>query len=143
MTLLRRLERNLKIQQHRYNRALQQLQQAQAQLGVHQQQLDYLMQMQSEYACVRGMTLTPLALLNRRDFIGNLQQISHHQRQQVVADQQQCHHRSQRLLAEKQKLDELKRRLAQHRALVRADQERAEQAQVDDLFSSRYRPAAP
>ena len=135
MTTLKILVKWLRSQQMKYDKALTEAIHAKQQLTSHQQQLDYLEKVQSDYDCPEGISLNALSLNARRDFQQFLQQMADKQKGQVRKDETEWRLRTEQVTAEKQKLKSIEKLLdkqVQHQQLKTSQQEARE---LDDLMN--------
>lgn len=137
MTTLKLLVKWLRSQQLKYDKALTEAIHARQQLTSHQQQLEYLEKVQSDYDCPEGISLNTLSLSSRRDFQQFLQQMADKQKDQVRRDETEWLLRTEQVSAEKQKLQSIEKLLDKQ---VRHQQQKASQQEareLDDLITIR------
>ncbi|WP_062262576.1 flagellar export protein FliJ [Endozoicomonas arenosclerae] len=138
MTSVKLLARWLKMQQLRYDRALAQAMQARKEFQKHQQQLDYLQQVQSDYDCKEGTTIKSVNLAGRKNFQQFVQSMSDKQSIQVQQFEEKWKGLAEKLAAEKRKLQSIEKLLDRQMKKEQKKADRAEAKALDEWQAHRH-----
>lgn len=138
MTSLKLLRKWLQMQQIRYDKALGEAMKSRRTLQAHQQQLEYLQSIQSEYDCPEGTTIKSAALAGRKDFQQFLQQMTDKQSAQVEKDRLSWSEHTRAVTTEKQKLDSIEKLLSRQLQKEQSRLERQDQKHLDDLLAHQH-----